>query len=195
MGAEYVNRKDQRYYLLQGRTKTGKPKYYCSRKPSGVPVAVMPEGYEWRESPEEGIVSIRKVRPSRIASIEREMLIRGIREQAGLDTFLVDIAGDSLVAYIPDRNPDEVASAFGTRFGLGDAQGASMAAWTAKHMHYSAMMRFVLREEDERLFDAERWCFRGSVDGWIFLEGAAPLPSLIDEYVRHLGRESFFDLI
>ncbi len=36
MSIEYVNRRGDKYYLLQGKTKTGKPKYYVSRKPDGV---------------------------------------------------------------------------------------------------------------------------------------------------------------
>src|SRR5437899_2787853 len=50
MGIEYVNRRGERYYLLQGKTKTGKPKYYVSRKAEGVPVEQMPEGYELHEN-------------------------------------------------------------------------------------------------------------------------------------------------
>ena len=43
MPFEYVNRCGDRYYLLQGKTKTGKPKYYASKKAEGVPVEQMPE--------------------------------------------------------------------------------------------------------------------------------------------------------
>ncbi len=196
MAEEYVNRKDERYFLYQGKTPSGKPKYFCSRKPSasGTPVEAMPPGYEWRENPENGIVSVRKVRVSRIASFERDMLSEAIRGQAGLKTFIVDVSEDSLVAYIPDRNPDQVAHIF-DMLGLRAEQMASMGEWTAKHANYSPMMRFVLHNEDVRSFIVERWCFRGSIDRWIFLNGPAPLRKLIDEYARHLGDESFFELM
>ena len=58
MGLEYVNRCGDRYYLLQGKTKTGKPKYYVSRKCNGEPVDKMPEGFEFYEHPEQGLVSV-----------------------------------------------------------------------------------------------------------------------------------------
>lgn len=57
----------EKYYLLQGKTKTGKPKYYMARKPDGVAVEQMPEGYEFYESPERGLVSVRKVRHSNVS--------------------------------------------------------------------------------------------------------------------------------
>jgi hypothetical protein len=31
MTIEHVNRRGDRYYVLQGKTKTGKPKFYCSK--------------------------------------------------------------------------------------------------------------------------------------------------------------------
>ena len=60
MGLEYVNRRGDRYYILQGVTKTGKPKYYCSRKPKGVPVEELPDDFEVYENPGTKMVSVRK---------------------------------------------------------------------------------------------------------------------------------------
>src|SRR5882724_1644462 len=101
MGYEYVNRRGERYYLLVGKTKTGKPKYYVSRKPQGVPVDAMPDGYEIFEQPERGIVSVRKLLPTRIRPEERERLQRWTRELAGIEHFIIDLHGDSLVIYTP----------------------------------------------------------------------------------------------
>jgi hypothetical protein len=195
VNVEHVNRKDERYTLYEGRTKSGKPKYYCSRKPSasGVPCQAMPPGYEWRENPEDGIVSVRKIRPSRITPLEREMLADGIRALAGLKTFIVEIDGDSLVAYIPDRNPEVVGYILHSIVGLGQAE--LMGEWTAKHAHYSPLMRFNLTDEDKRLFSVQRWCCRGLTDRWIHLDKPAPLAAQIDKYARHLGHESFYDLM
>jgi hypothetical protein len=56
MGIEYVNRRGETYYLLQGKTKTGKPKYYVSRNPDGIRVGEMPQGYELYEHLRQGTV-------------------------------------------------------------------------------------------------------------------------------------------
>jgi hypothetical protein len=60
---------------------------------------------------------------------------------------------------------------------------------------YSTMLRFTLVDAGRRLFDAERWCFRGSIDDWIEPGGPKPLDALLKTYVPHLGQESFFELM
>jgi hypothetical protein len=60
---------------------------------------------------------------------------------------------------------------------------------------YQAVMRFVLVDRDKRLFSAERYCFRGSVDDWIPISmDDAPLAALLNKFIKHLGKETFFEL-
>ena len=91
--------------MFQGKTKTGKPKYYVSRKTSGEPVEKMPEGYELYEHPEQGLVHVRKIRPTKVLPQEREQLVAWARELAGTEYFLVDVQDDSLVVYAPADDP------------------------------------------------------------------------------------------
>ena len=46
-----MNKGKKTYYLHQGKTKTGKPKYYFSTKIKGDLVEEIPEGYEIYEHP------------------------------------------------------------------------------------------------------------------------------------------------
>jgi hypothetical protein len=193
MPLEYVNRRGEKYFLLQGTTKTGKPKYYVSRKAEGVPVDSVPEGYEIHENPERGIVSVRKVRPTHILPQERESLARWTREFAGIDHFIIDLDGDSMVVYTPDHDPRAAASLLNKFFG--GLPGAPQADEIARDVHYTAMLRFTLIDEKKRLFTVERWCFRGSIDDWFFLDGPKPLQALTRKYLPHLNRESFFELM
>lgn len=195
MGIEYVNRRGEKYYLLQGKTKTGKPKYYVSRKPEGVPVEQMPERYELYENPERGLVSVRKIRPSKITAEERAFLEEQTRTLAGLEFFIVDVQDDSLVVYTPGTDPSEVWSSFEDILGGFLNLCAEKKRWLGTHAHYLPMLRFSLRDEDKRLFSAERWCFRGGIDDWHFLAGAKPLKRHAETYLPHLNKESFFDLI
>lgn len=48
---QHINRKEDTYYLHQGRTKTGKPKYFFSRKSEGELCRQLPDGYEIYENP------------------------------------------------------------------------------------------------------------------------------------------------
>ena len=109
MPVEYVNRRGDRYYLLQGKTKTGKPKYYAARKSSGLAVEQMPEGYEFYEHPEQGLVFVHKVQSSRVSPSERDVLVNWTRQLAGIEYFCVDIQGDSLVVYTPSTDAAESA--------------------------------------------------------------------------------------
>ncbi len=56
-------------------------------------------------------------------------------------------------------------------------------------------MRFVLADRSKRLSLAERFCFRGSIEPWIDIGDARqPLPVVVRKFIKHLGRQSLFDL-
>ena len=67
MSVTYINRKGRKYYLCQGVTKTGKPRYFFLREQKSKPIGKIPEGYEIAESVN-GIVSLSKVKPKLIKS-------------------------------------------------------------------------------------------------------------------------------
>ena len=57
----------------------------------------------------------------------------------------------------------------------------------------TTMLQFVLEDAQRRLFTAQRYCFRGTIDDWIDI-GHGPLTTLVKTYVQHLGKESYFEL-
>jgi hypothetical protein len=64
------------------------------------------------------------------------------------------------------------------------------------HEGQMPVMRFTLVDEKTRTFTAARWCFKGSIDDWWPLMGArGELTTLVAKYCRHLGLESFFELM
>ena len=64
-----------------------------------------------------------------------------------------------------------------------------------KSLRYSPVMRFVLADADARLFDVERMTYSGD-GGWQGLTWPPlPLKKAVKEYLRHLGKESFFELM
>jgi hypothetical protein len=192
---EYVNRRGDRYFVHQGTTKTGKPKYYCSRKPEGALVDQLPAGFELYENPQTALVSVRKVRPSGVSAFERESLACSANKLAGTRV-IVDIEGDSLVVYASDT--DAEASLHALTMLLGELPGGreSQLEWIARHARYGPALRFTLQDEDERLFFAERWCYFGGIDDWVpLIGGAQDLESLANQLLPHVGRESFFDLM
>ena len=195
MAVEYTNRKGDVYHLHAGKTRTGKPRYYFSREQDDTPVGSIPAGFEIYESPEVGLVFLRKVKPVVVAPFEREMVCDGIRRHAELEHFLVDAQGDSLTVYLPAVSGD-VPRVLAEGLGLFSPQ--KLRVETDRIMHrspYVKMMRFVLVDEDKRMFHVGRWCFLGGIDNWMFLDGPATLAKLVGKYVKHLGTESFFELM
>jgi len=55
-------------------------------------------------------------------------------------------------------------------------------------------MKFVLTDEEKRIFSVERMCYRSFVDGWLELYVQGEIEKLVKKYCYHLGRESFYDL-
>ena len=195
---EYHNRFGDTYFLHVGKTKTGKPKYYFAKKKTAESGGAIPKGFEIRENPDNGQVTLRRIRPTEISPMERQMLSDGVRNCAKLKYFIVDVEGNSLIVYLPDvREQDaqaivaSIAGKMGFPFPLERTFGKEIIT----RSRYSPMMRFTLTDFDNRLFSLERWCFLGSIDDWFFLAGPTPLPTLIEKYASHLGRESFFELI
>ena len=60
--------------------------------------------------------------------------------------------------------------------------------------NYQAVLRFILIDDERRLFEPERFCFRGSIDGWISIGSAGSIEKLAAKYLKHLGRESIYEL-
>jgi hypothetical protein len=198
MAIEYTNRKGDVYILQAGKTKTGKPRYWCGQKLTGEPLQAIPEGYEFREDPASAIVTLRKVWPSQISPLEIQLLADGIRQYAGLEYFIVDVEGDSLVVYLPDRGADAMLEVFGGLLGGMSRRVQETKARLMRRSNYTKMMRFSLVDPAKRLFAVQRWCFRGGIDDWIGMIGRrarAPLADLVRAYVQDLGQESFYDLM
>ena len=194
MAMEYINRKGDTYYLQQGKTKTGKPKYYFGRRLKAAEADALPEGYEVYESPDTAQVHVRKIPATAISPMERGLVEEAVARLAGIDYAIVDVEADALVVYLPPTEGEsvgELAEVFGMRSGMIEQIRDQMVRWS----QYDKMMRFTLVNADERLFSTDRWCFRGSIDDWLPIGGPEPLERALERFVPHLGQESFFELM
>jgi hypothetical protein len=195
----YQNRMGKVYYLLEGTTPTGKSKYYMAQRVTGEPLAVLPEGYEIYEKPDTAQVLVRKLKPSLITEFERRQTAEIVRRTSGLEHCIIAIENDSLVVYAPSVSPAEadeiVTSLAGPVRCRNEGRFSEKRENRIKRSRYEPMLRFELTEPKKRLYRAERWCFRGSIDGWISLHRTGALAGLVEALARHLGRDSFFELI
>lgn len=192
---QHINRMGDVYLLQSKPGKDGKPRYSFTRKITGTPVEHLPEGYEHREHPESGQVTLRKIQPSAIRPGEKLLLEQAIRKHTEGILFIVDVEKRSLVVYTAEADFDVRIGALRFFAPVDHATAQSMKARMIANAHYQKMMRFTLVDAEQRRFDIERWCFMGSIDDWHFIEGNASLPELARKYVKHLGKESFFELV
>ena len=187
----YVNRKGDVYYVFQGLTKTGKPKYYVSLKAmsdAGQQIDSLPDEFELHEDPIDARVSIRKKKPSHIHDFELQFVRNRVEIEAPRVMARVKIQGRSIDIYDSQDIFDSISNRMGElpNFAIRELQSTSQ---------MSPAFRFKLIEKKERVFEAQRFCFRGGIDDWISLHYEGPLDELCENYLKHLGQESFYELI
>jgi len=189
---EYTNREGKTSYLHVGKTKTGKPRYHFSMKRDGKLVDEIPEGYEIYEHPANGRVFLRKELPQLITDIEKHIVEKELKNADTSRRYLVDIKEKVMTIFESNQNIDRLKEIFGSKAPLNDPSNIDDLLNIA--VDYSPIMRFVLEDEKNRAFIAERYCFLGSIDDWIYIGGPDPLKKIAKEYVKHLGQDSLFEL-
>ena len=186
----HTNRKGQVYFLHQGKTKTGKPKYYFSTKTEKNTVDHIPDGYEIFEHPN-GMVYLSRITPKLVTEEEIDMVENGVWNRAGLTDFQLVTKKKQITVFLPQRNFETYKQQFEGYIWVSEEKLRRM---YRKSLRYFPMMRFVLEEKKRRIFRVDRWCYMGCVDGWLELDGGK-LARLVEHYCHHLGKDSFYKLV
>lgn len=188
---QYTSRREHTYTLYQGTTQTGKPSYFLAMEDRGKGTALeaMPEGYVIYENPN-AQVFLRRKRPRLITEFEEAFVKESIRKLAKVPLFKVDIRDEMVVVYTAEGGFDSMRDH--PLLQLLGREGLARA--TIRSAYYTAVLRFELVDDKKRLFSAQRFCFLGSVDNWIYLDGPKALRPLVEKYVPHLGQDSFYDI-
>ena len=192
MSVEYKNRKGKTYYLHVGKTKTGKPKYFFSMKKDGELVDAIPKGYEIYEHPANAQVFLRKKLPQVITDLEKRIVKRELENAPSSRWYLSDIKGKEIIIYESNQNVDNLKEIFGSFANFNDSLFVDEALGIS--VDYAPIMKFILEDEKKRTFIANRYCYLGSIDDWIFLGGPGPLKEIAKDNIKHLGKESLFEI-
>jgi len=191
MTLQYTNHKGETYYLHKGMGKKGGSRYSFSKKQAGTPVKSIPKGYEIYEDPN-GRVFLRKIVPTKISKEEVSVVENSIRQYSRVKDHKTDVKGKAITIYLPDQEIGDLRSCFDS-FVL---VNHSLLDKSLKNiLTYSPIMRFILTDQKERNFRVERAGFVDPDDEWLLLEGGNDLQKLAKKYCRHLGKDSFYDLI
>jgi len=187
----HTNRKGDTYYLHQGLTKRGNPKYSFSRKKDGKLLETIPNGYEIYENPN-GLVYLRKARPKIFSDEEITSVERGIREYTDLEFYKIDVEGNMIIILLPLQDADSLK---GLLCGCSSKTPEEITNILHKIITFVPEMQLILTDKEKRLFSLKRYCYRGPRGHWMTLTSSSNLKSLVKKYFKHLKKESFFDLL
>ncbi len=191
MPITHVNAKGKIYYLHQGTTKTGKPKYHFAMKGEGQLADSIPEDFEIYENPN-AQVFLRRI-PTKIITDEEKAIVEdGMRKYASVQDYKIDVKGKAIIVYTADQSVDTLVDLF-KDLHPDPAANPQLMTTLRGVIQYSPMLTFILDDKEQRLFTAQRYCFRGSIDDWIDIDHGK-LEKLVKTYVQHLGNESYFEL-
>ena len=190
MTVTHTNRKGKTYYLHQGKTKLGNPKYFFALRDQGDLAQAIPPGYEVYENTN-GQVFLRRIQSRKITDQEVAIVKAGLQQYSHLKRTLVDVKKNAIAIYTPDQDLDQLADSFSFLDGFRDTGVRAMLDRVAT---YSPMLKFVLIDKANRLFEPHRYSYLGSIDDWITIGSKDELPALVKAYVMHLGQDSFYDL-
>jgi len=189
----YTNRHGEPYYLHQGRTKTGKVRYFVAKTVGDGAIHATPEGFEITESIN-GVVSVRRADPSRpcAPAVDLETVRAEVARHPHLRRCKVDERGGEIFIQEPERTvDDEGLRAMAATFFVSPERMRE--ASIPRRPRYSPVMRFSPEPLSPGAYAVYRMTYRGR-GGWHIL-GAGPLAAMAKRYVPHIGKESFFELL
>ena len=195
MPIQYTNKRHTTHFLHEGITKKGNPKYYFSTKTDGRLLDKIPKGYEVYEHPANGQVFLRKIQPKLITDTEKHTVDKCLKCLNRPRRYIYDIKQRIITIYESNQDIDRLKELFGDLAGSGlSGDESALTAVIDKAVNYSPVMRFILEDDEKRTFIAERFCFLGSIDDWIYIGGPDSLNKLVGTYVGHLGKDSLYEI-
>lgn len=187
MPITHTNRWGKTYYLHTGPKRGGGTQHYVSTKAAGQLAERMPEGFEISEGVN-GQVYLRRQQPKLIRDEEVEAVRRRLGPLGTGHRYQVEARGNLITVHESGEDRGRLAML------AAHLSAATRESMSAQFAHYQPILRFLLIDADHRVFAPERYCFRGSVEDWIPIGPPGPLDQLAGKYLKHLGRDSFYEL-
>ncbi len=189
----HTNRLGRTYYLHEGRTKTGKPRYFARKTIGDGPLTKMPSGFEFSESIN-GVVSVRRVDTSgkMIPTVDVQVLSAELARHEHLRSHAVDVKKDAIIICEPVGGIQ--LRDFETTAGhmLIDPAILQRIA-SVKPSRFEPVMKFERTQSIDAPYAAFRMTYRG--DGGWYMLSTGELSELVESYVGHIGTDEFFELL
>ncbi len=196
MPISYTNRKGQTYFLCQGITKTGKPRYFFSKTAGPDALEQIPAGHHIEESVN-GIVSLVKDSQQLIIPEEIQLVEDALRRHPKGKNYRVSVKGRQIVVY--ERlgpEAEDMADIFGKSLPMYSRRELikSIQETLDTHAQYRPMLHFKLVDAAERTFCAERVTYVASLPEWVDICDSGQLQSLVDEIIPLLDTDEYYEL-
>lgn len=189
----YKPQRQDLFWLHEGRTKTGKSKYFFSPKAEGDLLDTIPVGYEIYEHPNAQVFLIKEL-PKIITDDEKTVVEKQLKALKSSRAYMIDIKGKVITIFESSVDIGAMAGIFAPYLSSRSLPHDGLRAILERSASYAPIMRFAIVNEIERIFVPERFCFRGSVNEWIYIGGGDSLEVVAKKYIPHLGQESFYEL-
>lgn len=193
---EYTNRQDKTYYLFQGTTKKGNPRYFFSPSASGgktecVPLDHIPEGYELFEHPNSNVLLRKKLKT---AVLPQELFfVRNMVEE--LEREDNDSADYKLIeehSGFMMFNSVALRKRFVWRY-RAEVVNDSIIVYEVRGRQASEVLCFVLVNAKSRQYDASRWIDTG-MGHWRPLSKTGSIETVASEYCPKLVTDEFYEM-
>jgi hypothetical protein len=181
------SRTGKTYYLHTGPKRGGGVQHFVSTKADGPLAECVPDGFEIHETVN-GQVYLRRVQPKLIQDEELDLLRRGLAQPKPGHRYKVEARSDTITVHESAQDLSGFRQ-FAPHLSLHKHERIE-----EQFAHYQPILRFILVDAEQRRFAPERYCFRGSVDDWISIGLPDTLSKLAARYLKHLGKDSFYEL-
>jgi hypothetical protein len=195
MPISHTNRKGQTFFLCQGITKIGKPRYFFSKTAAPDAPEQIPAGHHIEESVN-GIVSLVKDRKQLILPEEIQLIEAALHRHPKGNNYRISAKGKQITVYErlgPDA--ETMADIFGQALPMYSTQELldGMQEMLDQNAQYSPMLHFKLVNTADRTFCAERATYVSSLPEWVDICDCGPLQKLMDEIIPLLDTDEYFD--
>lgn len=192
MSISFSNVKEKKYFIKKKLTKKGNTTYCMTKKEDEKCLDKIPEGYEVFEKYDSGMMFIRKVKDRLFDEDEIKLIESELKKNETVLDFRLDINGDTIKIYTVEDDPFTDSK---------KDDGSFLSRFRNDNMihllrRFEERMKIKIeKEEGEKIYVLERFCYRGRIDDWIAIGYDDELKLLAKEYLPHLGKESYFNLM
>ena len=193
MAVLHTNRKGDTYYLTRRKSKGGRTQYVFSKDRLAEAVDTIPAGYEVFEHPN-GQVFLRRQIVSEFPDADCRVIEQYMREHFHDEQYILERKRREVVIHFADEEPEDLLNTMMAFNAFTQARPDKLEKLRRKYLRYSPMMRVSYSSRSGE-YSLERYCFLGGIDDWFPLENSVSVKKLVAKYCKHLGSESFFDLM